>query len=46
MKGERKYKEPDFQIPQKYNKAFTYFFLVLRIALVLACIWGLFILFS
>ncbi|MDD2437602.1 MAG: hypothetical protein PHG27_01075 [Massilibacteroides sp.] len=44
MNKERQYKEPPYKIDPKTAKRVSYFLLVLRIALILACIWGVYVL--
>ena len=46
MKEERKYKEPGYTIGPKTGKVLLYVLFVLRVILVIGCIWGLFMLFG
>jgi|GEM_PF-6767872 len=45
MKKERKYKEPKYTVSPKTAKIIMSAFFVLRIILVIACIWGLILVF-
>ena len=45
MKKERQYKEPKYSVSPKTAKLIMTVFYVLRIILVIACIWGLILIF-
>lgn len=45
MRKERKFKEPAYTVSPKTGKIIMTIFFVLRIILVAACIWGLYLIF-